>query len=95
MFNYEAYEFEKIKTIQSNMHLITCLRPLQDGLCASSSRDSTIKIFNPLNNLNCDITLIGHDGYVFHIVQRENGNIISFSRDKSIKIWEIINVCIQ
>lgn len=57
--------------------------------------DSTIKIFNPSNNLNCDITLIGHDGYVFHTAQRENGNIISFSRDKSIKIWEIINVCIQ
>lgn len=38
MFNYEAYEFEKIKTIQSNMHLITCLRPLQDGRCASSSK---------------------------------------------------------
>ena len=46
----------------------------------------TIKIWNPLDG-SLKRTITGHKGDVLALVGHSNGNIISGSVDKTIKIW--------
>ena len=46
----------------------------------------TIKIWNPLDG-SLKRTIKGHTGSVYALVSNYNGNIISGSADRTIKIW--------
>ena len=68
---------------------VHCLLLLKDNRIASSSADSTIKIFN-FSSSKCELSLQGHQSTVTFLSQLTNNNLlISCSHDKSIKIWSI------
>ena len=59
---------------------------------ASASYDNNINIYkyNPMNNkYSLSNILRGHQDAVFSVILGLNGNLISGSRDKSIKIWDL------
>ena len=44
----------------------------------------------------CILTLTGHTYYVLSLIQLRNGDLVSGSQDKTIKIWNIeTRACIQ
>ena len=83
-----------MNVIQTNRNLfghsapVRSLLLLSDNRIASSSDDSTIKIFN-FNSLKCEYTLKGHQSKVTFLSQLNNNFIISCSQDQSIKIWSL------
>jgi len=62
------------------------LTTLPNGNLASSSGDSTIKIWNP-NTGSLVYTLTGHTSDVLTSVILPNGNLASSSADNTVKIW--------
>jgi len=50
----------------------------------------SIKIWNTYNG-NCEMTLKGHTGFVYKIIQYKEDKIITFASgmDNSAKIWNI------
>ncbi|EAN77613.1 WD domain, G-beta repeat, putative [Trypanosoma equiperdum] len=65
-------------------------RPLETGMFASCSRDSTVKVWDTeCNEALC--TLRGHRANVTSITQLLNGTfLVSGSRDNSVRLWDII-----
>lgn len=76
------------RTIAEHSDSVNSLLLLKDGThIASCSLDKTIKIFDSANSYNCDLTMEGHTDKVVSICQLDEGNIVSCSDDKSIKIF--------
>ncbi len=84
---------------KSSVH---CLKYSTNGLI-SCSEDTTIKIwgcekkivFNP-NNCKCLKTLKGHQQPIYCIdVIPDNGNLLSGSLDKTLRIWDLEGNCIK
>ena len=65
-----------VKTITAHRSLVNSIILLQDGRIASGDDDYTIKIFDPNNNYNCDLTIL-HSSQVKTLCQLDNGNIVS------------------
>ena len=61
---------------------------MQDGRIASNYDNNTIRIWNK-NSTGKDVFLQGHMNYVVALCQVRNGNVISGSFDRSIKIWDL------
>ena len=40
---------------------------------------------------NLEQKLTGHSGYVYNVIEIRENELISISRDKTMKIWEIKN----
>ena len=78
-----------INTLTNHTDIVNSLILLSDGRIASSSKDTTIKIFNPYKKYSCDLTLEGHKDYVISLCKLDNNDIASASWDHSIKIWSI------
>lgn len=89
IIDFPEYKCQLIKTISHHTKDISFIFLLKDKRLASCSKDKTIKIFNPLNNYTCDMTIIGHWGVISSLCQLDNGNLVSCSWDKTIKIWSI------
>ena len=79
-------EIECIKVIMSEK--ITYLQKLNDGSICSGTELGNIYIYNQ-NNFVEIIKISEHFDYIFYILQLKNGNIISSSRDKTIKIIQL------
>ena len=85
--NYNLCSFDPVESINPHTDYINSVVLLKDGRIASCSDDSTIKIFNPLKNYKCEITLKGHNEGVNSICIIDSGQLVSCSRDGIYKIW--------
>lgn len=96
------WDFESgICTHISNDHnkSVNCLAIINDDYLASGSGDSTIKLMS-FPNLMCVQTFRGHTSSVTTLSSLKNKSndllqIISGSKDSSIKIWNLIGECIR
>ena len=89
-FNDELFfNRTKYKTIKTHNDSVQCVICLNDGRLASSSNDSTIKIYE-LNSFKCQITIKEHQDSVFYLTQLKNGNLVSSSEDSTIKIFKLL-----
>ena len=70
-----------VKTITAHKSLVNSIILLQDGRIASGNDDYIIKIFDPDNNYNCDLS-ISNDGQIKSLCQLDNGNIVSSGYSK-------------
>jgi WD40 repeat protein len=62
---------------------------LFNGITATTSYDSTINLLDLTKNKNERLKkLKGHSGQVLDLIQRYNGQLVSGSADKTIRIWE-------
>ena len=61
---------------------------LEDDRLATASSDQKIKIWNYTTGI-CELTLIGHQGYVCTIIEWPNKILLSGSHDKCIKFWDL------
>lgn len=80
-----------IRTLSTHKKAVNCLLKLIDERIASGSDDATIKIHNPQNDYNCDIIIKGHTNAITYISQIRKNKLVSSSRDKSIRIWNLIS----
>ena len=87
--NYNLCSFDPVESVNPHTDYINSVVLLKDGRIASCSDDSTIKIFNPLKNYKCEITLKGHNEGVNSICIIDSGQLVSCSRDGIYKIWTI------
>lgn len=88
MLNETNNILEFIIVIHTNENKPKCLLLLKDKRLAASF-DEIIKIYNPSNNYQCELTFKAHDKPINYLCILKNGKIISCSNDKSIKIWSI------
>ena len=72
-------ELKCIKTITAHSSDVYSLLLLKDNRIASSSKDGTIRIFNPSNDYNCDKVLERYNESILSMCQTENGTIVSCS----------------
>ena len=86
--NQLIYGFREINSLKEHTAEVRSVNFSPDGqLIASSSNDSTIKIYK--SNGKLLQTIKGHIGIVFDaIFNIKNNLLISVSQDKTIKIWE-------
>jgi len=77
-----------IQTLTGHTGGFRSLVVLPDGLLASGSLDSTIRIWNVTNG-TCIKTLVGHSDYVTSLVILPNGLLKSGSYDNTIRIWNV------
>lgn len=76
------------KKINDDFYFITSICLTKDNRLALSTFNKVIMIYN-LKNYHCDLTLKGHEEVVNHVCTLKSGNLVSSSRDKTLKIWEI------
>ena len=82
-------------TISKHTKPVSSLLLLKDNRISSCSYDNSISIFDPSNNFNCDMTLLGHSDLIFSICQLEDSRLVSCSHDCEIKIWDISKTSYQ
>lgn len=79
---------ELFKTINAHSQIVTAFLLLQDKRFASSSSDSTIKVYNT-TSFSIDLNIIGHHSPIFYLSQLDNGLLVSSSEDRSARLWKI------
>lgn len=75
-----------IKTLTGHTSYVSSLILLKDGSLASSSNDSTIRIWELRSGLTIK-TLTGHTDWVSSLAVLKNGSLASGSRDYTIRMW--------
>ena len=80
-----------ISTISKHTKAVSSLLLLKDNRISSCSYENSISIFDPANNFNCDMTLLGHNDLIFSLCQLDDSRLVSCSHDCEIKIWDISN----
>ena len=85
--NFSSFKQVKKISFKQNCKLSAILL-LKDGRLAVSLYDNSIQIIN-LNTYECDMTLMGHTSYAYHLSQLDNGSLISYAFDKETRIWTI------
>lgn len=83
----------KLKTISHNCQISFLLR-LNDGRIAAACLYPKILIYNA-STLKTDMVIEGHGNAVKSLCQLPNGNLISCSYDKRIKIWLLLSKTYQ
>ncbi|KAI9323031.1 WD40-repeat-containing domain protein [Zopfochytrium polystomum] len=92
MWDYEAGEFERTLKGHTKAVQFVAFDRAEKGahLVASCSADLSIKLWDGQADYACIKTLLGHDHSVSSVHFVHPGDfIVSASRDKTIKIWEI------
>ncbi len=74
-------------TLSGHEDWVYSLAALPNGLLASGSLDSTIRLWDT-KHLTCLTTLRGHECWVSALVTLQNGLLASGSLDKTIKLWD-------
>ena len=91
--------FECILTLSGHEKLVNSISNISKNRIISGSRDQTIKIWSfniEKKYFNCDKTFFGHLGEIHKVIEieKKEGNFISTSQDKTLRIWnEISNQC--
>jgi len=67
---------------------IFCLASLNDNRIASGCKDGVINIYKA--NYDLDFQIREHSGRVFYLLTHSNGNLISCSYDKTIKVFSFL-----
>lgn len=49
--------------------------------------DNRIKLWNISTPYQCNITLTGHTGFIIHVFELNDKQIISFAEDNTIRLW--------
>jgi len=80
--------------ITGHTDYVCALVALPNGLIASASDDTTIKIWD-VHTGKCQHTLIGHTASVNALIALANGRIASGSTDHTIKIWDVSGKCVR
>ncbi len=90
--------FKNTVTIGESYGEVVTLFQSRDGRLFSSTKGhNTIRVYKKkINNNNqeiyeCESTLSDHSDTITWMIQLRDGRLITSSRDKSIKVWEIIN----
>ena len=78
-----------ISTISKHTKAVSSLLLLKDNRISSCSYENSISIFDPANNFNCDMTLLGHNDLIFSLCQLDDSRLVSCSHDCEIKIWDM------
>lgn len=99
---FHFIKYKHYKQIPAHYEWINNIIPLNDGRFATSSNDRTIKIWDPNNDLNFDIVILGypqdkngHQNKIWFIIQLDNGYIVSMSNESDIRIWSISKTSYQ
>ena len=71
----DLLKIKEIKTIKSHSEWVNTILLLKDNRIASSSADSTIKIFN-FSSSKCELSLQGHYSTVTFLSQLTNNNLL-------------------
>ena len=93
-------------TLKGHSWSVLSLIQLNNGKLVSSSSDQTIKFWDfnfdkseistknqlNLNNFFLRKSIKAHSDSVNNLLQLKNGNLVSCSKDKTIKIWDISNL---
>jgi len=75
-------------TLSGHTGWVNALLVLPNGLLASGSDDSTIKLWD-VDRQACVSTLSGHTSFVTALVVLPNGVLASGSVDHTIKLWSV------
>jgi WD40 repeat protein len=77
-----------MKNLYDHTSYIYSLIELPNGIFASGSYDTTIKLWDANDNFRCIETLEGHDDGVYSLLLLAEGKLASGSGDHSIRIWD-------
>ena len=86
--NNSLNEIEYVTSLISEK--ITYLQILNDGTLCSGTELGNIYIYNQYNFVEI-IKIFEHKDYIFYIIQLKNDNILSTSRDRTIKLIKLNN----
>ena len=92
-FNVSNKFFEEMKCfkiLSEHKNEVYCLKILNDGRLASTSKDKTIKIYEPIN-FTVDLTIIEHTESVYYITQLYDERLLSCSNDRKMLIIKLNN----
>lgn len=83
-------EVGSVKLLKSHNKSVSTLAFSKEGMLASGSWDSTVKLWNPRNGLLIK-TFNGHETWVESIsFSLDSFQIVSASKDSIVKVWDII-----
>ena len=89
---YHSSNFKLKYTLKGHTKGISYIASTNKGdKIISSSLDNTIKVWQLYDEepfFKCEHTLIGHTDYVNKVIWINDSNIMSISKDKTIKIWK-------
>jgi platelet-activating factor acetylhydrolase IB subunit alpha len=90
LWDYESGNFERSLKGHTDVVQDICFEQTNGKLLCSCSADMSIKLWDFQETYTCLKTLQGHDHNVSSVVFTPSGDhVISSSRDKTIKIWEV------
>ena len=81
--------------LTDHTHIVDCLVALTDGRIVSGSRDGSLRVHNPVTGSCAQHLTIGHNNSIDHIVQLDDGRIVScdsgsyYSGDSSLRVWDL------
>ena len=90
-FNISNKFFEEMKCfkiLSEHQNEVYCLTILNDGRLASTSKDKTIKIYEPIN-FTVDLTITEHTESVYYITQLFDERLLSCSNDRKMLIIKL------
>lgn len=74
---------------------VTSAIELRDGRIASSSLDTTIKLWDLARGV-CEATWHGHQNKVISLIELSDGRLASASKDSTIRLWDVASGnCVQ
>lgn len=86
---YDLSTFEFLFSLKGHTKLVTYICQLENNYLVTSSRDKTLKIWFPLDNIfGLSFTINAHEGEINKVIVLTNNRIASCSEDNTIKIWQ-------
>jgi WD40 repeat protein len=79
---------ECVHTLTGHVGSLFCLE-FAKNLLISSGKDGTIRLWNSLNEWKCIRLLNGHTDNVYCLRINLAGHLVSGSKDKSLRIWNV------
>lgn len=68
---------------------VCCMAMIPDGRCVAGYSDSNILRIINIKTLTVDLELIGHTDAVYVVGVLSDGRIVSGSRDRTVRIWDV------
>jgi len=78
------------RVFQGHTDQVVSVAFLHEGLLASGSWDTTIKVWQPLEVESTPLhTLVGHTGWVWCLTPLHGGKLASGSTDQTVRVWDL------